>query len=206
MSVDRLLQGARARYSAGECLRADPASEQYASARRWLACAREALRWSREVSGGREAMWLARACDALMRADEHRRWARRWRAASVPSPRWAAVPSQVPARALEDADRTETSSADHELEEAVRARSSIVAYYAAARQALALVRVYRSEAGTSGRREREVMREVARYRAAIRDQRAAWSAAVQLSRVGAAQVPGLSKTMPASVGRKSAAS
>jgi hypothetical protein len=45
--------------------------------------------------------------------------------------------------------------------------------YAAARRAVALVRIYRSEPGTTGRRERECLAEVARLRRVIADGRAA---------------------------------
>ena len=78
------------------------------------------------------------------------------------------------------------------MEEAIRReaklRTAIHAYYAAARHAVALARVYQSELGTTGRREREAVAQVAAYRKAIGGMRRLLLA----DRFG----PGLSKTMP----------
>lgn len=52
-----------------------------------------------------------------------------------------------------------------------RTDAEIRAYFAAARQALRLVRAYRGEPGSSGRREREALSEVRRYRDAVRELR-----------------------------------
>jgi len=57
---------------------------------------------------------------------------------------------------------------DEEAARRVRTRESVRAYYAAARHTLKLVRLYRSEPGTTGRREREALLEVKRYRGAIK--------------------------------------
>ncbi len=77
-----------------------------------------------------------------------------------------------------------------------RVRESIAGYYEASRRALALVRAYRAESGTSGRRERECLDAITRYRGEIRTRR--------LDLVGArAGGPGLQKarrTITADVG------
>ncbi len=49
-----------------------------------------------------------------------------------------------------------------------RSRESIAGYYEACRRAVALARTYRAEPGTSGRRERECLDAVGRYRGEIR--------------------------------------
>src|SRR5260370_1436642 len=66
-------------------------------------------------------------------------------------------------------------------------RRAIEAYYAAARQTLKLVRVYRGEPGTSGRREREALDEVQKFRCAIAALRA------QDARAGESPSPGVKK-------------
>jgi len=67
-----------------------------------------------------------------------------------------------------------------------RARESIAGYYEASRKALALARIYRDEQGTSGRRDRECLDAVARYRDRIRKLRLEMRGVV-------ARGPGLSK-------------
>jgi hypothetical protein len=54
------------------------------------------------------------------------------------------------------------------VEDLRRARASVDAHYAAARQALRLARIYRREPATTGRRERECFEAVQRHRDAIR--------------------------------------
>lgn len=85
--------------------------------------------------------------------------------------------------------------ADEELQERWReqgdrrrARESIAGYYEACRRAIVLARVYRDEPGTSGRRERECLDAVERYRGEIRRLRAELRGARE-QRVG----PGLQK-------------
>jgi len=197
------LRAARARYSVDEREGArGPAAEQYAAARRWLACARDALRWSREAAAGAgEAVWLAKACEALVRAGEHRASARRWRPTRATRPTEAGVDHCSSCGALLDDDGacpTCSDDADPELcaieagfREEARARATIGAYYSAARHALSLVRIYQREPGTSGRRERDALAQVARYRAAIRELRRSL-VAMDGSR------PGLSKGGPPS--------
>jgi hypothetical protein len=70
-----------------------------------------------------------------------------------------------------------------------RARESIAGYYEASRRAIALVRIYREEKGSSGRRERECFDAVARYRDQIRKLR------LEMRGVRA-RGPGLSKAKP----------
>ena len=185
--MDPTLRGARARYSADEPVGGEPAREQYAAARRWLACARDAVRWSRGATGTREALWLAKACDALVRADQHRTSARRWRAT-----RAVTKDAGSPVGGLPEAEDPETRTLEAVFRQTALSRSSVVAYYAAARHALGLVRVYQDEPGTTGRREREALVQVSRYRAAIRDLRAAILSPIDSGR------PGLSKTGPPS--------
>ena len=68
---------------------------------------------------------------------------------------------------------------------------SVAGHYAAARRALRLARTYRTEAGSSGRRERECIEAALRHREAIRALRLAMRpAAEQLA------LPGLAKTRP----------
>jgi hypothetical protein len=86
----------------------------------------------------------------------------------------------------------ECADGDARFREEARARSSIVAYYTAARHALALVRIYEGEPASSGRREREAYLQVSRYRAAIRDLRQSLQSSIDSAR------PGLSKTGPPS--------
>ena len=180
---DRVLSNARTRYAVGECLSADPAREQYAASHRWLACARDALRWSRKTPSA-ESAWLGKTCEALVRAEEHRDAARRWRKGLG-----------MTMRDAEDFEETDTESdpetraLEQRVREAVRARSAIVAYYAAARHALALARVYREEPTTSGRREDEVLAEVRRYRRAIGALRTGSVAPVESSRPGLRKAP-----------------
>ena len=61
---------------------------------------------------------------------------------------------------------------------------SVAASYEAARKAIVLVRAYRRELGTTGRRERECLEEVARLRRSIAALRA---------RSQAGEIPGLRK-------------
>jgi hypothetical protein len=73
-------------------------------------------------------------------------------------------------------------------------RTSIAGHYAAARRALRLARRYRSEPGTTGRRERECVATALRHRAEIRSLRERLAPpAEQLL------LPGLAKTRPPSV-------
>jgi hypothetical protein len=174
---DRVLSQARARYAVGEGMPADPAREHYAASHRWLACAREALRWSREASHV-ESAWLARACDAFVRAGEHREAARRWRKGL-----WMTMRNAEDLVEAADTD-PEASGWEERAREASRTKSSIAAYYAAARHALALVRIYRGEPGTTGRREEDVLWEIRRYRRAIQALRSRGSAPTESSRPG----------------------
>jgi hypothetical protein len=73
----------------------------------------------------------------------------------------------MPDEAPPDSARYEAVA--HEREDR---RAVIGASYVAARRAIALVREYRQESGTTGRRERECLAEVARLRRAIADLRA----------------------------------
>jgi hypothetical protein len=70
-----------------------------------------------------------------------------------------------------------------------RARESIAGYYEASRRAITLARIYRAEPETTGRRERECLDAVARYRNEIRKLRLELSGVGE--RVGG---PGLQKT------------
>ncbi len=79
-------------------------------------------------------------------------------------------------------------------EEAGRAHAAIRAYFAAARQALRLVRVYRGEPGSSGRREREALAEVRRYRDAVRELREGTRGAPNSSRPGIRKVESTPET------------
>ncbi len=81
----------------------------------------------------------------------------------------------------------ETLAFEARLRADARTQATIGAYYAAARHAVALVRVYQAEPTTSGRRERETLVQVSRYRGAIRDLRRALRHEVDSVR------PGLSK-------------
>jgi len=145
-----LLGETLARYSVDESAPDDPSAEHYAAARRWLACARDAKGWALEASPRMQGYFWARACEALVRADAHRALARRWR------------PSRAAARGL-----SESAWRHARLAESQRRTLSIDAFYAAARRAIRLARAYRCEPGTSGRRERECVDEVARLRRAI---------------------------------------
>jgi len=80
---------------------------------------------------------------------------------------------------------------DPRVEEGRHLYAAIAAHYAAAKHAVRLVRVYRREPGTSGRRERESLEAVSRHRDAIRRLR------LQLRRSGEQlALPGLAKTRP----------
>ena len=81
---------------------------------------------------------------------------------------------------------------DPRAEERFHATAAIAAHYAAAKRAVRLVRSYRRELGTSGRREREALEAVSRHRDAIRRLR------LQMRRSGEQlALPGLVKTRPA---------
>jgi|ERR1700722_17641743 hypothetical protein len=71
-------------------------------------------------------------------------------------------------------------------------QASITASYRAARRATALVRTYRLERGSSGRREKESLAEVARLRRAIAALRIAGSP------LDAPSMPGVQKASPSS--------
>ena len=211
--MDPTLRAARARYSAEEPVRGDPGREEYAAVRRWLSRARDAVRWSREAGGAGEALWLAKACDALARAEEHRASARRWRAGRGQRERQrdcevAVNDCSICGAPLADDDEAGTCSGcrgedqdpeprafEARLREDVRARATIGAYYSAARHALSLMRIYHREPGTSGRRERDALAQVSRYRAAIRDLRTSLRASPGSARPVS---PGLSKAGPPS--------
>jgi hypothetical protein len=168
--VERLLRDAEVRYSVGE-VPADPSREHYAAARRWIACAREAKTWGERAPEAARPGWVVRMKDALVRAVEHRAQARRWRAGRrvtvnyCPSCQEPILDGDTcPECAPEDADsRALLLRAAARVER----RRAVHAYYAAARQTLKLVRLYRDEPGTSGRREREALDEVKKLRAAI---------------------------------------
>jgi hypothetical protein len=182
--MDRTLREALARYSAWEAEPTSPTREHYAAARRWLACARDALRWARESPEPAASVSRARAADALSHARQHRAWARRWRRAIGPGE--APPANDVPE--LDEATR-KLLEQDAAVE---RAAATVRAYYAAARHTLRLVRVYRSEAGTTGRREREALAEVRHYREAIRTlrDRPVDSGGPGLRKAGGSEEPG----------------
>ncbi len=178
--MDPLLRGAEQRYGAQrDDGSSAPAREEYAATRRWIASAREALRWAKEAAPSLQAAAMARACEALVLAEKHRAWARRWRQGNAEPTvgtcrlcaRDGALGDGVCASCSED---PETRSLETKIAERARAVRAIGAYYAAAQHALRMARAYSREPGTSGRREREVVREVLRYRGAIRDLRDAW--------------------------------
>lgn len=146
--------GMLGRYSLNELAPNEPFAEHYAAARRWLACAREARRWALEASSRTESYFWAQACDALLRADSHRALARRWRP----------PPSTAPP--LDGTLRGQARTAER-----LRRTLTIDACYAAARKAVHLARAYRCEPDSTGRRERECLEQVARWRAAIRELR-----------------------------------
>jgi hypothetical protein len=128
--------------------------------------------WSREVAEEQRGMWLAKACDALMRASEQREAARRWRSgerdsSSDPVGDLCRQPWAASAGGQGSLEARESGALDEEIAREAKSRGTIRAYYAAARHAVALARVYRSEPGTTGRREREVVEQVRRYREAI---------------------------------------
>ncbi len=88
---------------------------------------------------------------------------------------------------------------DPRIEESQRSHAAIAAHYAAARHAVRLVRRYRAEPGTSGRRERESLEAVSRHRDAIRRLR------LQTRKTGEQlALPGLVKTRPAAATPKTA--
>ena len=86
----------------------------------------------------------------------------------------------------------EDDELDPHAEERFHATAAIAAHYAAAKRAVRLVRSYRRELGTSGRREREALEAVSRHRDAVRRLR------LQMRRSGEQlALPGLVKTRPA---------
>ena len=94
--------------------------------------------------------------------------------------------------ALEAQIAMEDDELDPHAEERFHAIAAIAAHYAAAKRAVRLVRSYRRELGTSGRREREALEAVSRHRDAIRRLR------LQMRRSGEQlALPGLVKTRPA---------
>jgi hypothetical protein len=91
--------------------------------------------------------------------------------------------------ARESDDRADEDSEDVEDSGLREGLASVRGHYAAARHALRLARAYRSEPGTSGRRERECVEAALRHREAIR--------AIRLRLRPPAQqllLPGLAKT------------
>jgi hypothetical protein len=190
--MDRLLRGALARYSAGESP-GEPSREHYAAARRWLACAREAAKWVERSAPGARSEWLLRVSEATAKAREHRAMARRWRVGSRGMTMSYCASCDAP---IEDGEfcaecepDAETRTLELRAAARIERRRAIEAYFAAARQTLKLVRIYRDEPGTTGRREREALDEVRRFRAAIGDLRAADR------RARDAPLPGVKKTM-----------
>ena len=97
------------------------------------------------------------------------------------SPAWSAIEDDADA-ALEEESRAGELRSD---------RTSVAGHYAAARRALRLARAYRSEPGSSGRRERECVAAAQRHRKAIQ--------VIRLRMQPPAEqllLPGLAKTRP----------
>jgi hypothetical protein len=90
-----------------------------------------------------------------------------------------------------DSEALADDAPDPRTEETQHTHAAIAAHYAAAHRAIRLVRTYRGESSSSGRRERESLEAVSRHRDAVRRLR------LQMRRSGEQlALPGLVKTRP----------
>jgi hypothetical protein len=144
-----------------------PQKTHHQAARRWLAAARESFRRAAAGSEG-AAYWLMCACEDLLRADEHRALARKWRV----DPRTEAKVVHRPLAKTRPAPPV-AEEADLDAAEANDRRKLARGYFLAAKQALRLARLYKTEIDSSGRREQECVAKAREYRSAIRELRRA---------------------------------
>lgn len=158
-----------------------PQKTHHQAARRWLAAARESFRRAAAGSEG-AAYWLMCACEDLLRADEHRALARKWRL----DPRVDASVLHRPLAKTRPVPQP-AEEADTDVAETTDRRKLAHGYFLAAKQALRLARLYKTEIDSSGRREQECVAKAREYRSAIRELRRAMTAPA------AAAGPALSK-------------